>query len=173
MRGHTFHQPIEPNKDINMKRKNLKAKTKARKTIQPSQRWLRQKALKALREQAGASADAADAIGTVVTRYELDGIALFSILPEHLERMHADHIEDLFSRAEEGMWRLTLQTASACFVITLHPHELDRTLLANGLSIVVNKTESEANAEAASAPDSDAADPSAPTGDGPASSPEA
>lgn len=172
MRGHTFHQPIEPNKDINMKRKNLKAKTKARKTIQPSQRWWRQKALKALREQAGASAAAADAIGTVVTRYELDGIALFSILPEHLERMHADHIEDLFSSAEEGRWRLTLQTASACFVMTLHPHELDRTLLAHGLSIVLNKTEAEVNADA-SAADSAAADPSAPTGDGPASSPEA
>lgn len=42
MRGHTFHQPIEPNKDITMKRKNLKAKTKARKAIQPSQRWWRQ-----------------------------------------------------------------------------------------------------------------------------------
>ena len=156
-----------------MKRKNPKTKTKARKTIQPSQRWWRQKAIKALREQAGASVDAAEAIGTVVTRYELDGIALFSVLPEHLECMHPNHIEDLISRAEEGRWRLTLQTASACFVITLHPHEFDRTLLAHGLSIVVNKTEPEANAEAASASDSAAADPSAPTGDGPASSPEA
>lgn len=172
MRGHTFHQPIEPNKDITMKRKNLKAKTQARKTVQPSQRWWRQKALEAQHEQAGASADAADAIATLVTRYELDGIALFSILPEHLECMHPNHIEDLISRAEEGRWRLTLQTASACFVITLNPHELDRTLLANGLSIVVNKTESEANAEAASAPDSDAADPSAHTGDGPTRTPE-
>ena len=156
-----------------MKRKNLKAKTKAKKTIQPSRRWWRQKTLKALREQAGASVDAAEAIGTVVTRYELDGIALFSVLPEHLECMHPNHIEDLISRAEEGKWRVTLQTASACFVITLNPHELDRTLLAHGLSIVVNKTEPEANAEAASASDSAAADPSAPTGDGPASSPEA
>lgn len=155
-----------------MKRKNLKAKTQARKTVQPSQRWWRQKALKAQHEQAGASADAADAIGTVVTRYELDGIALFSIQPEHLECMHADHIEDLISRAEEGRWRLTLQTASACFVITLNPHELDRTLLAHGLSIVVNKTESEANADA-SAADSAGADPSAPTGDGPTSTPDA
>ena len=155
-----------------MKRKNLKAKTKARKTIQPSQRWWRQKTLKALREQAGASVDAAEAVGTVVTRYELDGIALFSVLPEHLECMHPNHIEDLISRAEEGRWRLTLQTASACFVITLHPHEFDRTLLAHGLSIVVNKTEAEVNADA-SAADSAAADPSAPTGDGPASSPEA
>lgn len=173
MSGHTFHQPIEPNKDINMKRKNLKAKTKAKKTIQPSQRWWRQKALKALREHSAASADAADAIGTVVTRYELDGIALFSIQPEHLERMNPDHIEDMLISAEERDWRLTLQTASACFVITLNPHELDRTLLAHGLSIVVNKTEAEANAEAASASDSDAADPSGPTGEGPASSPEA
>ena len=172
MRGHTFHQPIEPNKDITMKRKNLKAKTKARKTIQPSQRWWRQKALKALREQAGASADAADAIGTVVTRYELDGIALFSIQPEHLERMHPDHIEDMLISAEERDWRLTLQTASACFVITLHPHELDRTLLVHGLSIVVNKTESEDNAEAASDAASATADPSAPTVEGQASSPE-
>lgn len=172
MRGHTFHQPIEPNKDITMKRKNLKAKTQARKTVQPSQRWWRQKALEAQHEQAGASADAADAIATLVTRYELDGIALFSILPEHLECMHPNHIEDLISRAEEGRWRLTLQTASACFVITLHPHELDRTLLANGLSIVVNKTESEVNADASVA-DSAGADPSAPTDDGPASTPEA
>ena len=172
MRGHTSHQPIEPNKDITMKRKNPKAKTQARKTVQPSQRWWRQKALKAQHEQAGASADAADAIGTLVTRYELDGIALFSVLPEHLERMHADHIEHLISSAEEGRWRLTLQTASACFVITLNPHELDRTLLAHGLSIVVNTNEAEANADA-SAADSAAAEPSAPTGDGPASSPEA
>lgn len=172
MRGHAFHQPIEPNKDINMKRKNLKAKTKARKTIQPSQRWWRQKTLKALREQAGASADAAEAVGTVVTRYELDGIALFSVLPEHLECMHPNHIEDLISRAEEGRWRLTLQTASACFVITLNPHELDRTLLAHGLSIVVNTNEAEANTDAASAPESTAADPSASNGDGPASTPE-
>lgn len=155
-----------------MKRKNLKAKTKAKKTIQPSQRWWRQKALKALREQVGTSVDAAEAVGTVVTRYELDGIALFSVLPEHLERMNPDHIEDMLTSAEERDWRLTLQTASACFVITLHPHELDRTLLAHGLSIVVNKTESEANAEAASASDSAAADPSAPTDDGPTSSPE-
>ena len=155
-----------------MKRKNPKTKTKARKTIQPSQRWWRQKAIKALREQAGASVDAAEAIGTVVTRYELDGIALFSVLPEHLECMHPNHIEDLISRAEEGRWRLTLQTASACFVITLHPHELDRTLLAHGLSIVVNKTEAEANAEAASDAASATADPSAPTVEGQASSPE-
>ena len=156
-----------------MKRKNLKAKTQARKTVQPSQRWWRQKALKAQHEQAGASADAADAIGTVVTRYELDGIALFSIQPEHLERMHPDHIEDLFNSAEEGKWRVTLQTTSACFVITLNPHELDRTLLAHGLSIVVNTNESEDNTETASATDSAAADPSAPTGDGPTSTPEA
>lgn len=86
--------------------------------------------------------------------------------------MHADHIEDLFSRAEEGRWRLTLQTASACFVITLHPHELDRTLLAHGLSIVVNTNESEDNTETASATDSAAADPSGPTGDGPTRTPE-
>ena len=134
-----------------MKRKNLEAKTKAKKTMQPSRRWWRQKTLKALREQAGASVDAAEAVGTVVTRYELDGIALFSVLPEHLECMHPNHIEDLISRAEEGKWRVTLQTASACFVITLNPHELDRTLLAHGLSIVVNKTESEANADASAA----------------------
>lgn len=171
MRGHTSHQPIEPNKDITMKRKNPKTKTKAKKTIQPSQRWWRQKTLKALREQAGASADATDAIGTVVTRYELDGIALFSIQPEHLERMHPDHIEDLFNSAEEGKWRVTLQTTSACFVITLNPHELDRTLLAHGLSIVLNKTEAEVNADA-SASDSDAADPPTPPDDGPTSTPE-
>ena len=38
MRGHTFHQPIELNKDITMKRKNFKSSTKAQKTHKPSQR---------------------------------------------------------------------------------------------------------------------------------------
>lgn len=145
-----------------MKRKtNTKTKTKARKAIQPSQRWLRQKVLKEQREQSAGSVEAADAIGKVVTRYELDGVALFTVLPSQLERMHPDDMEDLFDIAEERNWRLTLQSDSACYVLNFCPKELERALFQHGLSAAVDK----ARAKAKDA----AADPSAPTDDDPAS----
>lgn len=144
MRGHTFHQPIELNKDINMKRKNFKSSPKAQKTNKPSQRWQRMKALKAQREQGAESSDGADGMGEVVTRYEIDGIALFTVLPDQLEHIHPDHLEELFDSAEAMNWRVTLQTANACFVLTLYPHELQRALTKHGLTIGLNKTEAEA-----------------------------
>lgn len=162
MRGHTFHQPIELNKDITMKRKNFKSSTKAQKTNKPSQRWRRLKALKVQREQGAGSPDG---MGEVVTRYEIDGIALFNVLPDQLEHIHPDHLEELFDSAEAMNWRVTLQTENACFVLTLYPHELQRALTKHGLTIGLNKTEAEAKATA----DSNAADPSAPTSDSPTS----
>ena len=165
MRGHTFHQHIELNKDINMKRKNFKSSTKAQRTNKPSQRWLRRKAIRAQRDQGAGSSDGVDGMGEVVTRYEIDGIALFNVLPDQLEHIHPDHLEELFDSAEAMNWRVTLQTANACFVLTLYPHELQRALTKHGLTIGLNKTEAEAKATA----DSDAANPSAPTGDSPTS----
>ena len=160
MRGHTFHQPIEPNKDITMKRKT-NTKTKAKKIIKPSQRMRRLKAFKAQRGQGAGSAGGTDGIGKVVTRYELAGVALFTILPDQLERMHPDDMEDLFHEAENSTWRVTLQTESACFVLRLCPRELERALVEHGLSRAEDRAEADAKAAEA--------DPAAPTDDDQAS----
>lgn len=130
MRGHTFHQPIEPNKDISMKRKNRKTKN-----TQVTEASKSRRQPKSLAEQRGhgiQGADVADG-GNTVTRYELEGIAYFAILPDQLDRMRPEDIEDLFDAGEALTWRLTLQTASACYALSLYPKELKRAFFTRGL----------------------------------------
>lgn len=114
-----------------MNRKNIKTKTKSGQTIKPSKRLRRLKSLKEQRDQGAGSAADGD-IGQVVTRYELDGVAIFAILPSQLDRMHPTDADDLFDAAEASTWRLTLQTAKACYVLRLSPNECKRALLEEG-----------------------------------------
>jgi hypothetical protein len=129
MRGHTFHQPIESNKDITMKRKNFKNKN--RQIPESSTGPRRPNSLKEQRKRGNQDADVGD-VGKVVTRYELEGVAYFAILPDQLDRMRAEDIEDLFDAGESLTWRLTLQTAHACYALNLYPKELKRAFLKRG-----------------------------------------
>ena len=132
-----------------MNRKNIKTKTKSGQTIKPSKRLRRLKPLKPLKEQreqaAGSAADGD--IGQVVTRYELDGVVIFAILPSQLDRMDPTHADDLFDVAEASTWRVTLQTAKACYVLRLSPNECKRALVEQGLGEATKPaTEGESNA---------------------------
>lgn len=112
-----------------MKRKNFK--TKNRQIPESSTGPRRPKSLKAQRKRGTQDADVSD-VGKVVTRYELEGVAYFAILPDQLDRMRAEDIEDLFDAGEALTWRLTLQTAHACYALSLYPKELKRAFLQKG-----------------------------------------
>ena len=129
-----------------MNRKNIKTKTKSGQTIKPSKRLRRLKPLKEQREQGAGSATDGD-IGQVVTRYELEGVVIFAILPSQMNRMAPTHADDLFDAAEASTWRVTLQTANACYVLRLSPNECKRALVAQGLGEATQPaTEGESNA---------------------------